>query len=104
VSATKFSIASITFSLAGLFSVLLIWVAGSPQFGAFSRVSYLVGGFETLLGIGIFFLGVSATLLLFSPAKNISEKVAPLVVLVVSFLPLLLFSLVLFAKLLQSAS
>lgn len=104
MSATKCNITSITFSLIGLFSILLIWVAGSPKYGMFSRASYLVGGFEVLLIIGVTMLGLGAFFLCLSPAKNIEQKILPLLVLLTSAMPTLLFGLVLLLRYLAGES
>ena len=94
----KYNTLSIIFSLTGLVSILLISVAGSPQYGIFSRTWHLVGGIEVLLLVGTLFLALGAIVLRLSPAKNAEHRVVPLIVLLVSLMPLGLFCLVLILR------
>lgn len=87
----KHSSTSYALSFLAFLSTLMLWGAGSPRIGVFSRVWEIVGGLEILLGISLALYILSAAFIYVGPFHNSSERSMPVSVLIGCFTPFGMF-------------
>ena len=102
VNSTSYGAMSIGSSVAGSISILLVWVAGSPQFGMFSQAWKAVGVMQ-LVALSVAMCLVSVTF--YCNINHDSHILRPvsLGILITSSLPLLAFVAILIARILLNA-